>query len=312
MTSRKLTTIFACDVVGYSTLMSNDEEGTLDSLNSCREIIDKQIDKHDGRIFNTAGDAVLAEFGSPVEGVRCAVSIQEDLRIRNADLATDKQMWVRIGINVGDVMIEGENLFGDGVNVAARLEGLAEKGGICISGSTFNLTKNKLSIDFEDIGSQSVKNIPEPVQAFKLVPGESTVSNSTVNFNKNWLVGSGAAAVVVIALGLWYFIPFTSNPYDGQWRLTFLTSSGCGRLDSRVPISYTMNVKDGNVNEPSYRTPKTGTISKDGLFNIRSVRRDSGALVEIQKGRIEGSKGTGSFVGSNLNCGGDVLIERLN
>ncbi len=168
---RKLTTILAADVEGYSRLMSADEEATLKTLKSYREIIDGLIGKHDGRIFGTGGDSVIAEFGSPVEAVRCAITMQEELRIRNAELAGERQMKFRIGVNVGDVMVEDDNLYGDGVNVAARLEGVAEAGGICISGSTFDQVKDKLSPGFEDIGPQEVKNIAEPVPTFRVVPG---------------------------------------------------------------------------------------------------------------------------------------------
>ena len=175
---RKLTTILAADVEGYSRLMSADEETTLKTLKTYREIIDGLIARHDGRIFGTAGDSVVAEFGSAVEAVRCAMSIQEDLAVRNAELAEDRRMRFRIGINVGDVMVEGDDLFGDGVNVAARLEGLAEPGGICISGSTFDQVKNKLSVGFEDIGLQEVKNIPEPVPTYRLVAGSVSVAPS--------------------------------------------------------------------------------------------------------------------------------------
>ena len=165
---RKLTTILAADVEGYSRLMSADEEETLKTLKSYREIIDGLIGKHDGRIFGTGGDSVIAEFGSPVEAVRCAITIQEELGIRNAELAAERQMKFRIGVNVGDVMVEDDNLYGDGVNVAARLEGVAAAGGICISGSTFDQVKNKLSIGFEDIGPQEVKNITQPVRAYAI------------------------------------------------------------------------------------------------------------------------------------------------
>lgn len=134
---RKLTTILAADVEGYSRHMSADEETALKTLKTYREIIDGLIARHDGRIFGAAGDSVVAEFGSAVEAVRCAMSIQEELRVRNAELVEDRQMMFRIGINVGDVMVEGDDLLGDGVNVAARLERLAEAGGICISGSAF-------------------------------------------------------------------------------------------------------------------------------------------------------------------------------
>lgn len=173
--ARKLTTIMAADVVGYSRLMTEDEEGTLRVFRGYRQIIDALIEKHGGRIFNTAGDAVLAEFSSAVEGVRCTISIQEELAVRNAELPDGKRLMLRIGINIGDVMINGDDLMGDGVNVAARLEGLAEPGGICISTSTFEQVKNKLSVGFQDIGPQEVKNIPYPVGAFQIMSGPVSV-----------------------------------------------------------------------------------------------------------------------------------------
>ena len=128
----------------------------------------------------------MAEFGSAVEAVRSAISIQEELRVRNAEPADESRINFRVGINVGDVMVEGNNLFGDGVNVAARLEGLAEPGGICISGSTFEQVKNKLTIGFEDMGPQEVKNIDEPVSAFRLVPGAVATPAKTSGPAKGW------------------------------------------------------------------------------------------------------------------------------
>ncbi len=208
---RKLTTILAADVEGYSRLMSADEEATLKTLKTYREIIDSLIVKHDGRLVGTAGDALLVEFGSAVEAVRCAMSIQEDLAVRNAELAEDRRMRFRIGINVGDVMVEGDDLFGDGVNVAARLEGIAEAGGICISGSTFDQVKNKLSIGFEDIGAQEVKNIAEPVPAFRVVSGQvSVAAGVTPTVAKRWRVPAIAATVVVIIVagGLAWWQPW--------------------------------------------------------------------------------------------------------
>jgi adenylate cyclase len=197
---RKLTTILAADVAGYSRLMGDDEEATLRILKTYREIIDGLIARHEGRIFGSAGDSVVAEFGSAVEAVRAAISIQEELRVRNVELAEQRQMKFRIGINVGDVMVEGDNLFGDGVNVAARLEGLAEPGGICISGTAFNQVKNKLSIGFEDIGPQTVKNIAEPVPAFRLVAGPISVRGTTATLadRTRWRIPAIAVAVVII------------------------------------------------------------------------------------------------------------------
>ncbi len=197
---RRLAAIFAADVVGYSRLMGVDEESTLRTLQSYREIIDRLITRHEGRIFTTGGDSVLAEFASPVEAVRCAIAIQEELTVRNTELVEDRRMHFRIGINVGDVMAEGDNLFGDGVNVAARLEGIAEAGGICISGSTFDQVRNKLSIGFEDIGPQMVKNIAEPVPAFRVGPGPVSIAAMTATpaVTRRWRMPALAAALVVI------------------------------------------------------------------------------------------------------------------
>jgi len=197
---RRLATILAADVVGYSRLMADDEEATLRTLRAHREIIDRLIDRHDGRIFNTGGDSVLAEFDSAVEAVRCAIAVQDELRLRNAELIPDRRLLLRIGINIGDVLVEGGDLLGDGVNVAARLEGLAQPGGICISGSTFEQVKNKLSVGFEDLGPQQVKNIPEPVTAFSITTATVTVSaRGAVSSWKRWRPSVAAVAVLVVA-----------------------------------------------------------------------------------------------------------------
>ena len=172
---RRLAAILAADVVGYSRMMREDEEGTLRTLTDYRDVIDGLIGRHDGRVFSTGGDSVLAEFGSVVEAVRCAISVQEEISIRNAELPDDRALRFRIGINVGDVMVKDDDLFGDGVNVAARLEGLSEPGGICISASVFEQIKHKLSLGFEDLGPQDVKNISEPVSAFRIVHGSVSV-----------------------------------------------------------------------------------------------------------------------------------------
>ncbi|MCH7777566.1 MAG: tetratricopeptide repeat protein [Gemmatimonadetes bacterium] len=166
--TRKLTTILAADVEGYTRLMRADEEATLKTLDEYRQIIDGLIARHDGRVFSTGGDSVLAEFASAVEAVRCAISCQEEISSRNAELADDRKLKFRIGINVGDVMIREGDLFGDGVNVAARLEGLAEAGGVCISSSVFEQIKYKLSLGFEDMGPQEVKNIAEPISVYRV------------------------------------------------------------------------------------------------------------------------------------------------
>ncbi|MCK5165805.1 MAG: adenylate/guanylate cyclase domain-containing protein, partial [Rhodospirillaceae bacterium] len=146
---RKLAAILAADVVGYSRLMDVDEESTLHTLRAHRQIIDGLISTHNGRVFATGGDSVIAEFTSPVEAVRCAVQIQLNLEKSNVDLPKDRLMIFRIGVNLGDIMIEGDDLLGDGVNVAARLEGIADQGGICISGTVYDQVLGKISQAFE-------------------------------------------------------------------------------------------------------------------------------------------------------------------
>src|SRR5262245_6982782 len=163
---RKIAAIFAADIAGYSRLVAEDEEETLRRLASYRHVIDDFIAKCGGRIFNTAGDAVLAEFPSAVEAVRCAIDIQESLRTRNMAYPPSRQMSFRIGITIGDVVERDGDLLGDGVNIAARLEGLAEVGGICVSRAVHEQVVNKLSVQFADIGAQEVKNIPNPVHAY--------------------------------------------------------------------------------------------------------------------------------------------------
>jgi TolB-like protein/class 3 adenylate cyclase len=199
---RKLTVILAADVEGYSRLMGANEEATHKTLRAYREIIDGLIARHDGRVFSTAGDSVVAEFASPVEAVRAAISIQEELRVRNTELPEDRQMRFRIGVNLGDVIVDGDDIYGDGVNVAARLEGVAEPSGICISGSAFEQVKNKLSVGFEDIGPQEVKNIAEPVPAFRIVAGPVSVAEAGKPTPKSsaaprWRTAVIAAGVIV-------------------------------------------------------------------------------------------------------------------
>src|SRR5512139_2527672 len=153
---RKLAAILSADVKGYSRLMGADEEGTLRTLTTYREVMASLIQQHRGRVVNAPGDALLAEFESVVDAVKSAVEIQRELANRNADLPTDRRMEYRIGINLGDVMVDGESIYGDGVNIAARLESLAEAGGICISGTAFDHVRNKLNLGYEYLGEQAV------------------------------------------------------------------------------------------------------------------------------------------------------------
>src|SRR5713226_5051717 len=169
---RKLAAILSADVQGFSRLMGEDEEATLHTLHAYREVTDSLIQQHRGRFVGSAGDSVLAEFASVVDAVQCAVAIQRELKLRNAELPEQRRMEFRIGINLGDVMVDGEQIYGDGVNIAARVQALADAGGICISGTVHEHVKNKLTLNYEDLGEQVVKNIAEAVRVWRGRVGE--------------------------------------------------------------------------------------------------------------------------------------------
>jgi TolB-like protein/class 3 adenylate cyclase/rhodanese-related sulfurtransferase len=203
---RRLTTILAADVVGYSRLMAADEAGTLTSLKALRrELIEPKTAEHHGRVVKLMGDGTLMEFGSVVDAVHFAVDVQQAMAERNAKVPEDRRITYRIGINIGDVIVEGEDIYGDGVNVAARLEGLADPGGICVSRTVFNHVKGKVNLGFEDFGEQEVKNIPEPVQVFKvLLDSPATdqvgVAAPATTWPRRWpLVATGIVALVIVA-----------------------------------------------------------------------------------------------------------------
>lgn len=215
---RKIAAIFAADIAGYSRLVAEDEEETLRRLASYRQVTDDFIAKCGGRIFNTAGDAVLAEFPSAVEAVRCAIDIQESLRTRNMAYPPSRQMSFRIGITIGDVVERDGDLLGDGVNIAARLEGLAEVGGICVSRAVHEQVVNKLSVQFADIGAQEVKNIPTPVHAYMVAMRREDGSYATPQLKKPVKVATGAPAwmwpaaatvILLAAIGVGGFLYYT-------------------------------------------------------------------------------------------------------
>jgi adenylate cyclase len=166
---RKLAAILSADVKGYSRLMSEDEEATVRTLNAYKEVMTNLIQQSRGRVVDAPGDNVLAEFVSVVDAVRCAVEIQKELRVRNAELPENRKMEFRIGVNLGDVVEDGVQILGDGVNIAARLESLSEAGGICISGKAYDEVKNKLPLGYKYLGEQAVKNIAEPVRVYRVL-----------------------------------------------------------------------------------------------------------------------------------------------
>jgi class 3 adenylate cyclase len=206
---RKLATILSADVAAYSRLMAEDEELTLRTFRGHKEVFEKLVELHRGRVFNTAGDAILAEFGSAVEAVRCATEIQAALRTRNDQLPENRQVRFRIGVNLGDVMVQGQDLLGDGVNVAARLQGAAEPGGVCIAGSVYDQIRNKLSLSFTPLGELSYKNIPQPVRTFAIAEADGVgilpapVRQRQIGGNRVWAVAAIVLLLTAAGAGVW-------------------------------------------------------------------------------------------------------------
>ena len=187
---RKLAAILAADVEGYSRLMHENEERTLAILTAHRQIVDQLIVSANGQIFGTAGDSVLAEFPSVVQAFYCAIAIQQALRSANAALPPEQRMNLRIGINVGDVMVKEGDIFGDGVNIASRLESLAEPGGICVTRGVRDHLRDRVDTAFEDLGEHSVKNIPRPVRVFRAIFDQ----DAPPSLPDEWVSHSSAAA----------------------------------------------------------------------------------------------------------------------
>lgn len=199
--SRELITILAADVEGYSRLMEANEDATLETLRAFRQVMDDLISKHGGRIANTAGDSVVAAFKSAIGAVQCAIEIQSQLAPKNAGLPRNSQVWFRIGINIGDVIRNGEDVLGDGVNVAARLEGIAEPGGICISRIVYDQVSEKVHLNYEYLGDQAVKNIERPVSAYRINVEKQPSSEPEVVNRQRWKYGIASSLVVLVLVG---------------------------------------------------------------------------------------------------------------
>jgi adenylate cyclase len=224
---RKLTAILAADVAGYSRLMGADEAGTHATLTDYRSVLAGSIVEHDGRIVGTAGDSVLADFPSVVEALNTAVEIQKEFAERNAELPAERRLRFRIGINLGDVIVDGEDIFGDGVNVAARVQALAEPGGIAISGPVYDQVRNKLDLGFRNRGTHRVKNITEPVRVYDVLL-ESAAARRTAQVARGfWLVASAAgAAMVVLAVVLTVWLRWPETRKADQAEPSGLTEAG--------------------------------------------------------------------------------------
>ncbi len=200
---RKLTAILAADVGGYSRLMAADEEGTLAGLKSHRrELVDPKIKEHRGRIIKTTGDGMLVEFASVVDAVRCAIDVQRGMAVRNQEVVPDRRIEFRVGINIGDVIVDGDDIYGDGVNIAARLENIAELGGVCVSATVRDHVLDKLGFAFDDLGDQNVKNIPRPVRVYRVQFGDDPTNQVVSSQPASQRIVSVAPRLSIVVLPL--------------------------------------------------------------------------------------------------------------
>jgi TolB-like protein/class 3 adenylate cyclase len=236
--TRRLAAIFAADVVGYSRLMGADEEGTHERVKAyLRELVDPKIREHHGRIVKTTGDGVLAEFASVVDAVRCAGEIQRAMADRDLDLAEERRLRFRIGVNLGDVIADGGDIYGDGVNIAARLEGLAAPGGICVSGTVRDHIGDRLPYTFEDMGEQNVKNIVRPVRVYAVHPeGTAGIPNTSASSTTSSPPPAAAPRLSIVVL------PFAnlSNDPEQQYFADGITEDLTTDL-SRIPNSFVIS-----------------------------------------------------------------------
>jgi TolB-like protein/class 3 adenylate cyclase/Flp pilus assembly protein TadD len=204
---RKLAAILAADVVGYSALMERDEAGTFERLRAGRkELFEPEIARHHGRIFKLIGDGLLAEFGSAVDAVECAVDLQRGLSERNASISEAERIRVRMGINLGEVILDGEDCYGDGVNIAARLQQFAEPGGVCVSGKVAKEVERKLAIGLEPMGAQKLKNISDPVLIYRVLDPEAADKRAAAHRLGSWHVPAAGALTLVLGLSVWWWV----------------------------------------------------------------------------------------------------------
>jgi adenylate cyclase len=315
---RKLTAILSADVAGYSRLMAEDESATVKTLAAYREVMASLIKQHRGRVVDSPGDNVLAEFASVVDAVQCGVSVQKELQARNADLPENRRMQFRIGINLGDVIEEEDRIYGDGVNVAARLEGLADPGGICISKTAFDQIETKLPLGYEYLGEQPIKNIPKPVGAYKvLMEPRVTVAEATERGKavplwrrKSILAGGVALMVLVIVAWVWNFY-FRPPPMEvaSKERMAFplpdkpsIAVMPFKNLSGEREQEFLADGITENIITALSKTPKMFVIASNSVFTYK------GKAVKIQQ--VAEEMGVRYVLEGSLQKSGDRL--RIN
>jgi TolB-like protein/class 3 adenylate cyclase/Tfp pilus assembly protein PilF len=283
---RKLAAILAADVAGYSRLMGEDEEGTLSALRAHREVVDGLIAAHRGHVFSSAGDSVVAEFPSAVEAVNCAVEIQQEVAERNEAVAKERRLEFRIGLNIGDVMAEGGNLFGDGVNVAARLQELAEPGGVCVARNVYDQVRHKVGVAFESIGEHHVKNIAEPVTVYRvLIDGRAATPRllrSLHTIQRHRIAAAALAILLVIVSGgvaAWYLYPRAATPT----RVPSLAVLPFDNLSANPDLGYFSDGVSEDIITMLSRSPDLAVVARNSSFvykgkatDIRQVGKELG------------------------------------
>jgi class 3 adenylate cyclase/Tol biopolymer transport system component len=274
-TKRKLTAILSADVVGYSRLMEADEAWTIQSLEENKKLMSSFIEEHNGRVVDASGDNLLAEFSSVINAVECAVKVQNQLNIKNSKLMEDNRMHFRIGINLGDVVEEENRIYGNGVNIAARLEGLAEPGGICISHTAYDQVKSKVNVEYDNLGEFQVKNINEPIRVYRILIGDENTEKYVLHSKYKKIVNpisvlSAVIILLVIALGTTIVI-FYPKLSEHPQVIRFKYELPDGQKFSRSTISYPFLTISPDGSKLVYSTTK-------GLF-LRSMDELNGRLI---------------------------------
>ncbi len=305
---RKLTTILSADVAGYSRLMDEDEVATVETLRSYREAIDGFVERHRGRLVSTAGDGLLAEFDSVVEAVQCAAEVQRELGVRNERVAEARRMAFRIGINLGDVIVEDDDIFGEGVNVAARLQTLAEPGGICISGTVFDQVRNKLTLGYDFLGAQAVKNIADPVPTYRVLlsggveaapprpHGEASTAGEGKDRDKAVRSFRRLASQFAVILGALFIVNLITDPGD-LW--VVWPALGLGTVLAFAALR-------------AFGEARPGRTGRAHRFKLGEVKGD---LVVTENTRMVGQIGGHATVARGVSLrllgqiGGDLTIE---
>lgn len=320
MGQRKLVTILAADVAGYSAHVERNEERTLSQLSALRRQLDRIIASRGGRIANTAGDSVIAEFQSPVEAVKAAIEIQQAHRLHNENVRWEERLQFRVGINIGDVVVTKDgDLLGNGVNVAARLEAFAEPGGICLSENVRQQIEGHIPFPVTKIGEHYAKNMEKPIRVYSVADSQGSHASYIRRRVRTFLrprsiqIGGFGALVLGVVATLYLnqakiIQPLSRNDlsaYDGTWKVTRrATNEKCGWSELATYVF----ISNGIVSSESMK----GEVSTNGAININLTFFDSGIEGKnILKGAITGEWGTGEFFHVGGECAGIITLERM-